>query len=184
MNSGKPTFEKVYPKVSLTLTKFIAKKIGSKPDAVDEVFSRTIISAWKGWGNFRHKSSYLTWFCAIAVRKIADYYREEVNGNSLLITPALEAVAGKLIDKNYSPEEQICLNEIRASIRQCLSLIPKEKAKVLYLRYWKDLTIKEIAKQFGVSERAVEGKIYRAKKTLARKLEVLTPELAEEYRKA
>ncbi len=172
MEASKSSFEKVYPKVSLVLTKFIAKKVGSKPEAVDEVFSRTIVAAWKGWGSFRYKSSYLTWFCSIAIRKIADYYREQVNESSMLITPALEAVAGKLVDKNYSPEEQVCLHELRASIRQCLNLIPKEKAKILYLRYWKELTIKEIAKQLDTSERAVEGKIYRAKKIFKKIFEV------------
>jgi len=33
----------------------------------------------------------------------------------------------------------------------------------LYLRYWGDMTIKGIAETFGISERAAEGKVYRAK---------------------
>ena len=184
MSTKKHTsFEKVYPQISIPLSKFIAKKIGSNQEAVEEVFSRTIIAAWKGWNTFKHKSTYLTWICAISIRKIADYYREQISQNSSFVTPFLENFANDLQDKNYSPEELVSLHELRVSIRQCLKLVPEEKRELLYLRYWKDLTIKEIAKISGLSHRSIEGKLYRARKEFRKVFYVKFPELVN-YTKA
>lgn len=177
------SFERIYPSLKTALVKFIAKRIGSDKEAVDEVFSRTVVAAWKGWGSFRHKSSYLTWFCAISLRKIADYYREQVHENSLIVTPFLENIADALQTDDYSPEEILSQHELVASIRECLKLVSEEKRRILYLRYWRDLTIKEIAKSFGTSERAVEGKIYRAKKVFKAVFSNKHPEMAKEFKK-
>lgn len=159
------TFEVVYKKLSLPLTKFIAKRIGADHDAVEEVFSRTVIAAWKGFKTFKHKSSYFTWLCRIALNKIADYYRDQVNQRSVFIVPTLKELAN-LQYEGISPEEMLALKELCKAVNDCLDLLPYEKRRLLHLRYWKDLSIAEIAKIWGVSPRAVEGRIYRAKKSL------------------
>ena len=51
------TFEELYKSFALPLTKFIIKKIGGDQNAVDEILSQTIISAWKGFNTFKNKSS-------------------------------------------------------------------------------------------------------------------------------
>ncbi len=178
------SFENVYTTISSPLTKFIAKKLGSDPEALDEIFARTICAAWKGWGTFRNKSGYLTWFCAIAIKKIADYYREQVHTNSVMISPFLESMAFELQDNDYSPEEITILHEVRASIRECVKLIPPEKRQLIYLRFWGNLTIKEIAKAMNAGERSVEGKLYRAKRLLKQVLESNHPDLASQYLKS
>jgi DNA-directed RNA polymerase specialized sigma24 family protein len=43
------------------------------------------------------------------------------------------------------------------------------------------MTIAQIAKRFNVSERSVEGKIYRAKQTLKDILDLEYPEIYEAY---
>ena len=160
-------FEKVYRKLALPLTKFIIKAVGGKEEVVDEVLSETFIAAWKGWKTFKHKSSYFTWLCKIALNKIADYYRDQVNRNSGIIVPLF----GNLDipdSKTLSPEEKLALKELRESVNNCLNLLPYEKRRLLWFRYWKDLSYQEIARIMNISERAVEGKLYRAKHAFAR----------------
>lgn len=155
-------FENVYKKLALPLTKFIIKHMGGNEETVDEVLSETMTAAWKGWKTFKHKSSYFTWLCRIALNKIADYYRDQVNRNSRIIVPLL----GNLNipdDKSLSPEEKISLQELRESVNNCLNLLPYDKRRLLWFRYWQDLSYQEIAKILGISERAVEGRLYRAK---------------------
>ena len=160
-------FEKVYRKLALPLTKFIIKAVGGKEEVVDEVLSETFTAAWRGWHTFKHKSSYFTWLCRIALNKIADYYRDQVNRNSGIIVPLF----GNLDipdDKSLSPEEKLALKELRESVNNCLNLLPYEKRRLLWFRYWKDLSYTEMARIMNISERAVEGRLYRARHAFAR----------------
>ena len=173
-------FELIYKKLALPLTKFIVKRAGGDQNTVEEVLSRTWIAAWKGWDTFENKSSYFTWLCRISLNKIADYYREEIHRNSLFVAPILEELA-HYDSRQMSPEEWYVLNELCNSVKACVKLLPTDKQRLLFLRYWKGLAIKQIASEFGTSERSVEGKIYRAKQLLKEILSVENPHLTESY---
>jgi RNA polymerase sigma factor (sigma-70 family) len=161
-----PQFDSLYESVSSPLFKFIAKHLRRDQTAVEEVFEETIVAAWKGYQAFEHKSSYFTWLCRIALNKIADYYHDQVNENSGIIVPIIDSLI--YVDKdNLSPEEKMALEELRASVNDCLNLMPYEKRRLLWFRYWKDYSYEQISKMLGISERAVEGRIYRAKEEFA-----------------
>lgn len=174
------SFEIVYRKLALPVMKFLVKRMGGDQQAAEEVFARTIAAAWAGWHSFRHKSSYFTWICRIGLNKIADYYRDQVNDNSRWVLPVLENLAysdpGQL-----SPLEKLELAELRAALRECLNLLPEDKRRLLQFRYWREMSIKEIAKITGSSDRAVEGKIYRAKQILKEILHAKHPEVCETF---
>src|SRR3972149_934569 len=173
-------FEAAYRRLALPLMKFIVKRVGGNKEMAEEVFSRTVSAAWEGWNSFQHKCSYFTWVCRIALNKIADYYREEINRESKFVAPLLEEIAQASVT-DLSPAERLALDELRASVRACLKLLPEDKKQLLFLRYWKDLTLKQIAKQLGVSERAVEGKLYRARKRLDEIISLEHPEIVPDY---
>ncbi len=179
-SASRKAFDIVYKQFSKPVYKFIAKRIGAKPSVAEEVFEETIVAAWKGMGAFKHKSSYFTWICRIALNKIADYYRGQIHERSKLVAPFLEDLA-YIEDPNIRPDEKIALDDLRLSLRNCLNLLPMDKRNLLYLRYWEDKTIKEIAKQLGTSERAIEGKIYRSKQMLKSIFENENPEASKEY---
>ncbi|MEK7111524.1 MAG: sigma-70 family RNA polymerase sigma factor [Patescibacteria group bacterium] len=170
------SFEAIYRLLALPVLKFIVKKMGGDQEAAEEIFGRTISAAWGGWHKFRHKSSYFTWICRIALNKIADYYRDQVNDNSRWVLPILEDIA-QADTGELDPYERASLSELRMAMRECLNLLPKEKRKLLQFRFWREMTIKEISKITGSSERAVEGKIYRAKKILKKILHTKYPEV-------
>ena len=156
------SFETVYRELLLPVTKFVFKKMGSRPDVAEEVISETFAAAWKGYNTFQHKSSYFTWLCRISLNKMADYYHDQVHENSRIIVPLIEAITAT-DNKNLSPEEAIALKELKKSVNDCLDSLPEEKRKLLKFRYWEDMSYNEIAKILGTTERSVEGKIYRAK---------------------
>lgn len=160
-------FEKLYRRYSPILFKFIAKRLGKSQNIVEEIFQETIVAAWRGFKAFKHKSSYFTWLCRIALNKIADYYHDQVNENSKLIVPLLDSL--NLTDtKNLSPEENIALKELKSSVNDCLNLLPLKIRQLLWFRYWRDMSYEQISKLLNISERAVEGRIYRAKEEFAK----------------
>ncbi len=161
-----PQFEAVYKNLALPLTKFVIKRIGGDPEMVDEILSSTMVAGWKGWKTFRHKSSYFTWLCRIALNKIADYYHDQINNRSRFVVPIIDALAN-IDDKSATPEEALVLKELRMNVNKCLNMLPYEKRRLLWFKYWKDMSYSQIALLMGMSERAVEGKIYRAKHEFA-----------------
>lgn len=160
-------FEKVYKKLALPLTRFVIKRIGGDETVVDEILSATMIAAWKSWNSFKHKSSYFTWLCRIALNKIADYYHDQVNSRSKWVVPLLDRLTD-MDNHSLSPEESLSLKELRASVNDCLNLLPREKRQFLWFRYWADMSYTEISKIMGISERAVEGQLFRAKHEFAK----------------
>ena len=165
-------FEKLYKKYISPLTRFVFKKIGSDPLAADQIVSETFEAAWKGYKSFKNKSSFFTWLCRIALNKIADYYRDQINQRSHIVVPTLKkwAQIEQLVqtNKNISPEEQLILNELRDKVNEVLNLLPLEKRKLLWYRYYRDLSYKEISVILKISPRAVEGKLYRAKSSFSK----------------
>ena len=155
-------FESSYKKYSPILYKFIAKHLGKDEATVEEIFEETMVAGWRGYKSFEHKSSYFTWLCRIALNKIADYYHDQVNSRSKWIVPLLDSISD-MDNHSLSPEESLSLKELKRSVNDCLNLLPKEKRQLLWFRYWQDLSYAEISKLLGISERAVEGRIYRAK---------------------
>lgn len=166
-NPAPQSFVTIYKEFVLPLTKFVMKRMGTSEKEAEEVVEETIIAAWKGWNAFEHKSSYFTWLCRIALNKISDYYRDQVNKNSRIIVPLIEALT-ETDRKSLSPEEKMALTELRKSVNKCLDSMSPEKRQLLQFRYWYDLSYSEIAKILNISERAVEGQIYRAKQAFAK----------------
>jgi RNA polymerase sigma-70 factor (ECF subfamily) len=166
-SSCNETFSKEFEKLMVPLTKFIIKRVSGDSQAKEEVLSSTMIAAWRGWNTFKHKSSYFTWLCRIALNKIADYYHDQVHEGSKIVVPLIDSITD--IDfKSLSPDEELALKELRGSVNDCLNLLSPEKRRLLQFRFWYDLSYAEMAKILGISERAVEGQLYRAKHEFAR----------------
>lgn len=159
------SFEKLYKDAALPLMKFLVKRTGGDQEVAQEVFSRTVESALKGYYRFEHKSSFFTWVCRIGLNKVADYYRDQVHQRSRIIVPLFEEIA-EVEDSNLTPEEQLAVKELRQNLHSCLDLLPDEKRRLLQLRYWEELSVKKIAELMEISERAAEGKLYRARADL------------------
>jgi len=138
------SFETVYRRLALPLLKFLVKRMGGDQAAAEEVFARTISAAWESWHSFRHKSSYFTWVCRIALNKIADYYRDQVNDNSRWVLPVLENIA-QADTGNLDPYERASLSELRLAMAECLDLLPEEKRKLLQFRYWRETVENDFA---------------------------------------
>lgn len=160
-------YERLYKKFVSPLTRFVFKKIGSDPENADIIVSETFEAAWKGYKTFKHKSSFFTWLCRIALNKIADYYRDQINRRSHLVVPTLKKLSQ--IESNDIPmEERLALDELRYKVNEVLNLLPDDKRRLLQYKFYKDLSYKEISIIMKISPRAVEGKIYRAKKAFAK----------------
>lgn len=137
----------------------VLKRNGGDLDVARQVVQDTFVAAYVSFHTFHSKSTYFTWLCRIALNKLADYYRGQVNKNFPLFA--------NLPTQELSPDERMALDELRAKVNACLNLLPPQHRRLLQLKYYQELSTKEICLKLDLSPRSLEGKLYRAKKLLA-----------------
>ncbi len=152
--------------ISQKVLRFLLKR-SKNPEVAREVLQETWVAALKSYRTFAHKSSYFTWVCKIALNKLSDYYRDQVNRRSKVIIPTIEKL-NSIFDPSISIEEKIVLDELKQKVNKCLNLLPTEYRQLLHLRYYEQLASKEISLKLKIPIRSLEGKLYRAKKLLAK----------------
>lgn len=149
----------LYHELGRKILKLVLKRNGGDLEVAKFVVQDTFVAAYKSFHTFHSKSTYFTWLCRIALNKLADYYRGQVNKNFQLPI--------NLPAPDISPEEKLALDELRSKVNSCLNLLPPEYRRLLHLKYYMELSNREISLHLHLTSRSLEGKLYRAKKLLA-----------------
>ena len=71
---------------------------------------------------------------------------------------------------NATPEEALLRREREETLRKALSALPHGERVLFYRKYYYRQSTAQIARELGMTERAVEGRLYRLKKSLRAKL--------------
>lgn len=153
------TIKFLYQTLGQKILKLLLKRNGGDLQTAEVVLQDTFVAAFKSFHTFQHKSSYFTWLCRIALNKLADYYRGQVNKDFQL--PLSFPAPGLTF------EEGLVLNELKSQVNKSLDLLPPEYRKLLQLRYYEELSTRDICLKLHLSPKSLEGKLYRAKKKLA-----------------
>ncbi len=145
------------------LEDFIARKVND-PHDVEEIFQETMIAAFESFHCFSAQSSLFTWLCGIAKHEIADYYRKK-KIKTLLFShfPWLEELASQAL----GPEQKLLRNEFEGKVRKTLMSLSEGYQEVLRLKYYEDLSVKEIAQKLNETVKTVESRLFRARKNFA-----------------
>ncbi len=125
-------------------------------DTVQEAYTRAI-THWRQRGKPRIP---LAWLKTVARNILISYYRR-------IKHKSLEAIACDLEDKSWIPESK----DSTALLYLGLAHLKKGQANLLETFYFDGLSIHEIATTLGLSERAVEGRMRRAKLKLKKYLQ-------------
>lgn len=108
----------------------------------------------------------------VAQNLAIDYFRKS-NGAVKIKVMSHEDLAeeeGKLARASETPEDQYLKSEEGLRVRSALSRLPRHYAEVVVLKDCEGLSYREIANGMGVSEKAVESLLYRARGRLKRDL--------------
>jgi len=138
---------------------FLADKTDSAED-LEDAAALTFISAWqslrKGW---RPDDEWL-WLTSLARRAVSDWYRwkKKSRGKRQI----------HFFPLNPDPEEVVSVlpfptAELRESVREALSRLPKELRQVVQLRYLEGLTRQEVGERLGLAEWDVKARLRRAR---------------------
>jgi RNA polymerase sigma-70 factor (ECF subfamily) len=162
--------EEICLKYQNKLKTFILQKVKDALD-VEEILQETLIAASQSLPTFAGKSSFFTWLCGIANHEIADFYRKKKIKTFLFSHfPFLE----NLVSEALGPEEELLKAEVRKEVKKVLGRLSEGYAQILRLKYYQSLSMVEIAQKLGMTVKAVESRLTRARQAFKKewKLEI------------
>ncbi len=130
-------------------------------DVADDLFQETFVKAIMTikQGRYAESGKFSAWITRIAHNLIIDYYRQERSENVVSADDdAVDVLNRKdLSDKNI---EDFMVNEqIHADVRKIIDALPDNQREVLLMRYYRDMSFKEIAEATQVSINTALGRM-------------------------
>lgn len=138
--------------------------IFNKNDAED-IVQDCFIKLWQKpqmWDKAK-KTKFTTWFYRVVNNACIDYNRKHSRVGAI---EKEELIA----DKREFADEAIYQEQKESLLKKAIKELPERQQQALALSYYQNLSNKETAEIIGVSVKAVESLLVRAKKTLKMKL--------------
>lgn len=132
---------------------------GEAEEAAQETF-------WKAWSNFQAydpNRSFSTWILSIAAHYCIDQKRKK-RVPEVEIDETMEEI---IPEKTPLPEQEMVRMEEEARLKHLLTRLNELDRAALILRYFQDMSDREIAESLDLSESAVKSRLFRARKQLA-----------------
>lgn len=146
------------------LIRYVAEPIAGK-DEVEDCLQDTALRAWERIDSFdEKKGSFKAWLTAIARNAALDKARKRKRSEA-------DELDETLPDSAPSAEELVIKKERKAALTSALAQLNGREKELFYRKYYYLQQTAQIAAELGLSEKAVEGRLYRIKKRLAEKLE-------------
>ncbi len=130
-------------------------------DVADDIFQETFVKAIMTikQGRYSGNGKFIAWISRIAHNLIIDYFRQEKSENNVSTdSDEVDMLNRKdLCDINI--EDILISNQIQADVRRIIDALPDSQRQVLLMRYYSDMSFKEIAEATGVSINTALGRM-------------------------
>lgn len=172
LQGNKSAISTLIEKYNRRVRDYIRMMVGDADVAAD-IAQETFIKAVSviDEGRYTDSGKFQSWILRIAHNKALDYFRAQKNNNSVSESSAGYNVLGTMKYADRSVEDSMISEQISADVRALVELLPDEQREVVKLRYYSDLSFKEIAEQTGVSINTALGRMRYALINLRRMIQ-------------
>ncbi|MGH9312845.1 MAG: RNA polymerase sigma factor [Vicinamibacterales bacterium] len=150
------------------LYRFAMARMHHDADAAEEVVQATLFAAISKLRTYRGEATLFTWLCAFCRYEISAYYKRthrqpitvelvEQNPEVLAALESLWVLAGD------GPEDALQRRELGRLVHVALDGLPQRYAEALEWKYVDGFSVKEIAARLGLSPKAAESLLTRAR---------------------
>ena len=160
LQGNKSAISTLIEKYNRRVRDYIRMMVGDADVAAD-IAQETFIKAVRviDEGRYTDSGKFQSWIMRIAHNKALDYFRAQKNNNAVSESSAGYNVLGTMKYADKSVEDSMISEQISADIRALVELLPEEQREVVKMRYYSDLSFKEIADQTGVSINTALGRM-------------------------
>jgi RNA polymerase sigma-70 factor, ECF subfamily len=150
------------------LVAFIYRYIGHQADALD-LAQETFVRVYQSRSRYTARAKFASWLFTIAANLCRNYVRRWERGGGTAME-SLDADSTKtsewILTSDDSPDQAAIKSELISSIKKALKKLPHDLKTVILLYEYEDRSYEEISSVLGCSIKAVEMKLYRARKLL------------------
>ncbi len=149
------------------LYRFALSRLDCDEDAAEEVAQATICKAIAKLKTYRGEAAMFTWLCTFCRHEISAHYRK-TRGKTKQVdlvedAPEVRAALESLGAEFDGPEAALSRQELRRWVQVALDQLPSHYGNALEWKYLEDLSVKEIARRLGLSPKAAESILTRAR---------------------
>lgn len=145
---------------------FQLKKVDNDNDAED-ITVQTFSKAFDKISTFNEKYQFKTWLIAISKNVYIDFLRKKKSSLKTQTTIGQEYKMDSIIDDEPTPENKIILEQNLSNLLLHIKQLKPKYQEVIQLRFFQELSYKEISEQTNQPISNVKVKLMRAKKLLA-----------------
>lgn len=138
-------------------------------DIFQETFTKAIITIKQG--RYNENGKFPAWLTRIAHNLIIDCFRQEKQENFVFCDEEERNLLNNIRLSEGTIETEIVNRQIIADVRRLMKHLPEEQREVVHMRFYQDLSFKEIAEMTGVSINTSLGRMRYAILNLRRMAE-------------
>ena len=147
------------------LMKYVIAPILQNPQDREDCLSEAAMRVWEKAEQFdRRRGSWNAWLTAVTRNAALNFTRDNRRHD------AVEAIPDDTPSPEPTPEEAVMQKERQSAVNRSLSRLSPKDRMLFYRKYYYLQSTAQIASELGMTERAVEGKLYRLKKQLRKML--------------
>lgn len=135
----------------------IVKNAELANDIFQETFVKIIMLIREG--KYVDSGKFLAWANRIARNLIIDNIRQEKPGSVVSIDAEETDVLNRKDLSEVTIEDKLILSQIHTDVRRLIDALPETQREVIELRFFKDMSFKEIAAATGVSINTALGRM-------------------------
>jgi len=130
-------------------------------DLANDLFQETFIKAITTirQGRYTEKGKFIAWISRIAHNLIIDYFRRERNENTVSNEDSGVDLFNNVKLCDESVEDYMVREQVFEDVARLMEHLPNNQKEVLKMRYFEDLSFKEIADNTGVSINTALGRM-------------------------
>lgn len=136
---------------------FIVRNQELAEDIFQETFVKAITTIQQG--RYTGNGKFTAWLSRIAHNLVIDYFRQERNCNTISNDRSETDLLNNADLAEENIETQMVNDQTLKDIRSLIQMLPDNQREVVYMRYYQDLSFKEIAEITGVSINTALGRM-------------------------
>lgn len=154
----------IYRETIEPLYRFVSRRCGGDRELAEDITQETWIRAVRVWRLEGIPQQPIAWLTTVSRNLLLNQLRRRPH-------LSLDHVAA---ERALAAVEADCLSdsaEVAAAVNRALDRLPSNQSRLLEAFHYDHRRVAEIADAYGISERAVEGRLRRARENLRRLLE-------------